>query len=158
MARRLLQAVLGDLRRRGVSRVEGFPRPAGEHEDGEVWTGPYELFAQTGFKVAKEAGRRLVVALNLSARPVGFGVLARYLDSDGRITQWPQKRSIQDLALAHLADKIAVGREYSEAEINDLLGAWHTFGDPALLRRELFDYRFVARSKDGRRYWRVADS
>ena len=54
--------------------------PAGEQEDGEVWTGPFELFAQTGFTVVKESGRRVVVALELSPRAAGSGVLGRYLD------------------------------------------------------------------------------
>jgi ribosomal protein S18 acetylase RimI-like enzyme len=68
LAGRLLHAVLGDLRQRGVVRVEGFPRASGEHEDGEVWTGPFELFAAAGFKRVAETGRRQVVALELRAR------------------------------------------------------------------------------------------
>jgi ribosomal protein S18 acetylase RimI-like enzyme len=69
LAARLLRAILGDLRQRGVVRVEGFPRAAGEHEDGEVWTGPLELFQGAGFKVVKEGERRQVVALELGTRP-----------------------------------------------------------------------------------------
>ena len=29
---------------------------------------------------------------------------------------------------------------------------WHTFADPATLRRELYDYRFLDRSRDGKVY------
>lgn len=31
--------------------------------------------------------------------------------------------------------------------------AWHTFDDPATLRRELYDYKFLDREKDGSVYW-----
>jgi len=48
--------------------------------------------------------------------------------------------------------KLEPGRTYSEAEINALLNEWHTFGDPALLRREMFDHGLMTRSKDGSRY------
>jgi ribosomal protein S18 acetylase RimI-like enzyme len=160
LAGRLLRAVLGDLRRRGVSRVEGFPRPSGDHEDGEVWTGPFALFEHAGFKVVKDTERRLVVALDLAQPHAGAGggggrdPLARYLDAAGRLTQWPAKRSLREHALAYLAGKVASGRQYTEAEINHLLGEWHTFGDPALLRRELYDNQLLARTKDGARYWR----
>ena len=59
-------------------------------------------------------------------------------------------------ALLYLAGKLESGREYSEREVNDILLDWHTFADPATLRRELYDYRFLDRSKDGRSY-RLAD-
>jgi len=29
---------------------------------------------------------------------------------------------------------------------------WHTFADPATLRRELYDYGFLDRSRDGKVY------
>jgi len=96
LAGRLLRAILGDLRQRGVARVEGYPRAAGEHEDGELWTGPLELFEGVGFKVVKEEGRRQVVALELGARGAEAtaerGELARFMDREGRLTQWPTKR------------------------------------------------------------------
>ena len=38
-------------------------------------------------------------------------------------------------------------RNYSEREINETLRLWHTFDDPATLRRELYDNFFV--DKDG---------
>ena len=41
---------------------------------------------------------------------------------------------------------------YTEKEVNDFLKKWHTFSDPATLRRELYDFRFLDRSRDGRAY------
>lgn len=72
LARALLAAVLADLRRRGVGRVEAFPRP-GQHEDGEVWTGPLGLFLRAGFRVARDDPRRPVLVLDLEAPPAGAG-------------------------------------------------------------------------------------
>lgn len=59
-------------------------------------------------------------------------------------------------ALFYLSEKLETGRECTEREINELLLNWHTFADPATLRRELYDYRFLDRSMDGRLY-RLAD-
>ena len=56
------------------------------------------------------------------------------------------------MAAAHLAAHFESGREYSEREVNELLLDWHTFGDWALLRRVLCDWRFMERERDGTRY------
>jgi len=63
-AHALLGAVIADLRRRGVGRVEAFPRP-GQHEDGEVWTGPMGLFVRSGFRIERDDAQRPVLALDL---------------------------------------------------------------------------------------------
>lgn len=75
------------------------------------------------------------------------------LDGEGRVTRWPSKRSVQLLVLDYLAARIEAGRHYTENEINALLNRWHTFGDPALLRRELFELGKLNRTKDGSTYW-----
>ena len=54
--------------------------------------------------------------------------------------------------LFYLAGKFEAGREYTEREVNELLLSWHTFVDPATLRRELYDYGFLDRSRDGKVY------
>lgn len=75
-----------------------------------------------------------------------------FLDSEGRLTQFPAKRKKKIITLFYLAEKIEANRQYSEKEINELLCLWHTFSDQATLRRELFDYGFITRSRDGRIY------
>ncbi len=82
----------------------------------------------------------------------------RLLDDAGRVRRWPSKRKEQLLVLDYLAARIEVGREYTEAEINALLGRWHTFEDPAILRRSLFNRGLLDRTPDGARYWRPAES
>lgn len=57
------------------------------------------------------------------------------------------------MALEFLAAKFEMGREYSEKEVNEILNQNHTFGDPALLRRELYMKKLLDRTPDGSRYW-----
>ena len=79
-------------------------------------------------------------------------ILRNFLNSDGKLTGFPAKRKMKLYALLYLAGKIAPGRDYSEREVNEMLLDWHTFGDPATLRRELYDYHFLDRSRDGSVY------
>lgn len=79
--------------------------------------------------------------------------LRPFVDDKGRLTQWPAKRGAQLIAIDYLARHFDVSRVYTEHEVNKLLSKWHTFGDPALLRRELFERGHLNRSKDGSEYW-----
>lgn len=81
--------------------------------------------------------------------------VGRYLDASGRVSAWPAKRKNQLSVLAYLAERFERGRKYSEREVNEVLQQWHTWGDPALLRRALFDERFMDRAGDGSQYWRT---
>lgn len=78
--------------------------------------------------------------------------LKNFLDEQGRLTSFPAKRKMKIVALFYLAGKFENDKVYSEMDINNILLDWHTFGDPATLRRELYDYRFLDRSADGRSY------
>lgn len=79
-------------------------------------------------------------------------ILKNFLTRDGKLTQFPAKRKMKGYALYYLAGKFEAGKTYSEQEINLVLLSWHTFSDPATLRRELYNYRFLDRSQDGRVY------
>jgi hypothetical protein len=81
--------------------------------------------------------------------------LRHFLDGRGRLMVWPGKQKRQRLAIQYLADKFDIGRDYTEREVNELLLQWHTFADAALLRRLMFDWRFLDRTADGARYWRL---
>jgi len=78
--------------------------------------------------------------------------IQNFLDGEGRLARRPAKRKLQVCALIYLASKFESGREYAEKEVNELLDAWHTFGDRVLLRRELVDGGFLSRDRDGSRY------
>ena len=84
--------------------------------------------------------------------------LRGFLDSEQRLKTWPAKPNKQQLALEYLASKFEASRDYSEKEVNEILNHHHTFGDPALLRRELFMKFFLNRTDDGRRYWKEGES
>jgi hypothetical protein len=81
--------------------------------------------------------------------------LATFMDGEGRLKAWPsrKKRSVQLLALSWLAAKFERGRDYTEFEVNAILNEHHTFGDWALLRREMFELGLLCRTPDVRRYW-----
>lgn len=79
-------------------------------------------------------------------------ILRNFLDANGKLTAFPAKRKMKVYALLYLAQKFEAERNYTEREINEVLYDWHTFADPATLRRELYDYRFLDRSPDGRSY------
>jgi hypothetical protein len=84
--------------------------------------------------------------------------LDRYLDRTGRLRVYPTKAARKQIVLAFLASKFESRREYREAEVNALLREHHTFDDPALLRRELFDWGYLDRTPDGSRYWVVSEA
>ena len=70
--------------------------------------------------------------------------------------EWPSRRhkgQFQQRALEYLVSKFEPDLYYTEREVNTLLLQHHTFGDPALLRRELFERGLVDRVKDGSAYW-----
>lgn len=82
--------------------------------------------------------------------------IERFLDEAGRLKIWPAKQANKQLALEYLAGKFEVGREYSEHEVNAILGSWHAFSDPFILRRGLVDSGLLQRKRDGSIYWKTA--
>lgn len=83
-------------------------------------------------------------------------ILRNFLDGDGKLTAFPAKRKMKIYCLFYLAQKFEAEKDYTEQEINNVLLDWHTFADPATLRRELYDYHFLDRSRDGKVY-HIAD-
>jgi ribosomal protein S18 acetylase RimI-like enzyme len=80
--------------------------------------------------------------------------MARFTDAEGRVTVYPSARRDKRDVLAYLASKFEPGRPYTEREVNETLRRHHTFGDWALLRRDMFEAGLLGRAKDGARYWR----
>ncbi|MDR0397330.1 MAG: DUF2087 domain-containing protein [Oscillospiraceae bacterium] len=79
--------------------------------------------------------------------------LKPFLDEEGRLKQYPAKQGRQLLALEYIASKFDDEKRYTEREVNQLLETWHTFGDWALLRRDLYDVGLLNRTPDGVAYW-----
>jgi hypothetical protein len=90
-------------------------------------------------------------------------VLGRFLRGN-RLISIPTSRSKRLLVLDHLAGLFEPGRRYTEAEVNQTLGAWYP--DYAALRRYLVDEGFLRRGDErdptgGRSlklYWRAGGS
>ncbi|MBL8134052.1 MAG: DUF2087 domain-containing protein [Anaerolineae bacterium] len=86
-----------------------------------------------------------------------LGRLQPFLDGSGRLVQMPPARKIRRIALEYLASHFDFGRQYSEKQVNAMLGHLHTFSDAALLRRELVEAGYFGRQGqgEGARYWRT---
>ena len=106
-----------------------------------------------GCRVASTLGVRSVYDHRVIPRAELPRPLRPFVDDEGRIQQWPSRQKVQRMAAALLAMRFEPGRDYSETEVNLLLMDGHTFADWALLRRELYDWRFLDRESDGSRYW-----
>jgi len=76
-----------------------------------------------------------------------------FLDDEGKLHHYPAKFKRQIFALLYLASKFTPGVRYTEKEVNQILNQWHTFEDWAMLRRDLYDRRFLNREPDGSCYW-----
>ena len=83
--------------------------------------------------------------------------LTKYLDEEGRVKVWPSRRNrkYQLEVLKYLASKFEPNTYYTEKEVTGLINENHTFGDPAMLRREMFEAQLLGRKIDGSVYWRV---
>lgn len=80
--------------------------------------------------------------------------LRRFLDWGGKLTLWPPaKQQDKLLVLNYLASFFKLGQIYSEKEVNELLLSHCVIKDAATLRRALYEYRFINRTRDGSRYW-----
>jgi hypothetical protein len=97
--------------------------------------------------IASRAVAEAPAALSANARKA----LAQF-DDQGRLVRWPNKFSVQRLALWILWTRFEAKRLYTEREVNTILKAANTFGDHVTLRRELVDHRLLARKPDCSEY------
>ncbi len=79
--------------------------------------------------------------------------LRAFLDAEGKLRCMPARRRLRGLALAYVASRFAAGVEYTEKQVNRIVTDAHAFGDYFLVRRELVDWGFLQRTRDGARYW-----
>jgi GNAT superfamily N-acetyltransferase len=68
LASELLHQVIADVRRRGVRRVEAFPKRAMSLSEGELWNGPEAMFQRAGFRLVRDDPKRPILALDLEPR------------------------------------------------------------------------------------------
>lgn len=80
--------------------------------------------------------------------------IKNYLNEEGKLKSYPSKRKLKIAAMFYISSSIEEEVMYSEKEINDLINKMCCFRDAALLRREMYNYRFINRTPDGKIYWK----
>ena len=77
-----------------------------------------------------------------------------FMNEAMQLTAMPAKYKKKLMVYYYLATKVEAGKQYTESEINEILDKWATFGDPATLRREMYNKRLLNRTSDGKYYWK----
>ena len=72
---------------------------------------------------------------------------------DGKILRWPKKTAEKEAVLGFIASQIPPEGRLPEKEINQII--LQMFEDFALIRRELIERGYLARTRDCREYWRT---
>lgn len=80
--------------------------------------------------------------------------LVFYYNEEGLLTQYPTKRPLRQIVLRRIAEQFAFDKDYTEKEVNRIIRDQIAFSDVELIRRELYQERFMDRLKDGSKYWR----
>jgi predicted transcriptional regulator len=93
------------------------------------------------------------VARDLDREAYDRKVLKDYLAENGSIAQLPTNRRKLDVILRYLVEQFDFDRQYTEKEVNEILGAFNE--DISGLRRDLISVGFLDRERDGSAYWRV---
>ena len=83
------------------------------------------------------------------------GQALRHFDAMGRLATWPSRTNIQHLSLWALWSRLPQHVQMTEREISQHLNRWHLFGDPAILRRTLFELKLISRGPDCTDYRRI---
>ena len=77
-------------------------------------------------------------------------------DKKGVMFRWPKQTSVQELCLWMFWAQLPDQTDLSEAQVNDVLIAGHSFGDHPLLRRAMIGHNMMTRTNDGRIYRKQA--
>lgn len=79
----------------------------------------------------------------LDPDPARDAVLRSFI-RDGRLTNFPTFPAKFRIVLEYLVESFEPGRQYPEAEVNEILNRWHP--DHAALRRQLVDWGLMSRT------------
>ena len=82
-------------------------------------------------------------------------LVSHYIQADGSLKMIPSQTKKIKIILAYLIMAFEFDVHYSEREVNEILKKYNP--DTAILRRYLVDYGYLARERDGSRYWRLDD-
>ena len=79
--------------------------------------------------------------------------LKNFMDKDFKITSYLAKFSLKEKVIDYVSHLLPREGQYTEKEINAFINELHTFGDPALIRRELVEHGYIKRTPDGSKYF-----
>lgn len=80
-------------------------------------------------------------------------ILSNFLDKENKLVSIPSKKKMKIFALLYFASKFELGKKYTEKEVNAIINEFCAFKDPATIRRDLFNYKFLNRENNGQSYW-----
>ena len=75
--------------------------------------------------------------------------------TDGKIQRWPKKTEEKEAVLGYIASQMPPEGKLAEKEINKIIMQNILFDDFTLIRRELIERGYLARTRDCREYWRT---
>ena len=85
-----------------------------------------------------------------------MGILTKKnLLQDGKIQRWPKKTAEKEAVLCYIASQVPPEGKLAEKEINKIILQNILFDDFTLIRRELIERGYLARTRDCREYWRT---
>ena len=76
---------------------------------------------------------------------------------DGKIQRWPKKTEEKEAVLGFIASQVPSEGKLAEKEINKIIMQNILFDDFTLIRRELIERGYLARTRDCREYWRTGE-
>jgi hypothetical protein len=56
-------------------------------------------------------------------------LLTLLLDAEGKVKRWPKKAAERTAVLEYFGEKFEKGKDYTEVEVNGIIGSLHTFSD-----------------------------
>lgn len=80
-------------------------------------------------------------------------LLRGFLDGEGKLRQFPSKMKAKVPAMFYIAEKFEHSKQYNEKEVNEIINNMCAFKDPATIRRDMVDSKFLLRTSDGKTYW-----
>jgi hypothetical protein len=80
-------------------------------------------------------------------------IINNYFRADGSLKMIPTQKKKIIAILQYLCEAFNLHVDYSEKEVNAILSRYHP--DTTTIRRYLIDFGFLARKRDGTRYWRL---
>jgi len=112
--------------------------------------------------VLEEKARRLLSEETLPAMAADVDtdaydrkVLSNFTSPDGRVKTFPAQRKKMEVILRYVLKAFQPGKRYSEREVSEVLSQYHE--DTATLRRELVEYKMLAREGGGGDYWLIEE-